>query len=320
MIGGGHRMAKHILFILLIFFGAAHADLFNVTGTCITDNLSNSTYCGDNSTIAIFNITDNITYNITNTTIISIAACNITNTTLTANSSFEIPLNLTENATISCVTNSSQITVHVCNFTQSFTPSFTAQSVNSDGVNVSIAAIPESFCYQNVSLNLTNGGIYLSAATNVSVICSSGVSANCPVCETQVACPAQIVCPTQAEDCAYIISQNQLCDANLQQCQFNASNCAVQLNNSQIGCTVQLNAKDYQLSANGNITAAIPVQVQQQFEPLTSGLLLTVVGILSVYLWSMHRARTAEGRENYGKAITQADVDKLKAKMEPKEG
>jgi hypothetical protein len=244
----------HIYTFVLILVATAHAATFNVTGSCapVFNVTANDTdfYCGD-APIYVYNVTNVTVINQTNITVVGY---NETNLTLWANQTAH-----ENNLTINCLSNITAITTNVCNFSQAFIPSYSAQSVISGGVSVSVAAIPLSFCYQNVSQNLTNGGMYLSPATNESIICTAGViTADCPI---PVVCNETAACPGQSEACAQFISLSQQLDTSLTQCSQNFHECNI----TSAGCQQQLNNT---VTVRQMVDQAVPLAVNAQTAPL----------------------------------------------------
>jgi hypothetical protein len=166
-------MKISILFAIALFAGMAFADTFNVTGTCLTDNVSNSTYCGD-SPVIVQNVT--------------VQECNATNATIAPGAS--ITLN---NATVSC-SQANNTTVYVnqsvCNFTATVTPTGSDQVLeNVSGLHVTVKSA-NPYCNENVNQNMTGPSWYHSDKCGISIFCQPTI-VNQTVAQQ---CPAQVSC------------------------------------------------------------------------------------------------------------------------------
>jgi uncharacterized coiled-coil protein SlyX len=151
-----------------------------------TDNSTNLTeICAGNATI-IYNITENVTN-------ITVQECNATTATLWANETGTF-----NNATISCLFNITppvectntttyvNVTqnVSVCNFTTSITPTTSEQRLqNITGLDVRIAAIPATYCYQNTMRAMGYLELYRSDVCNITIT-SPVNNATCPAAVT----------------------------------------------------------------------------------------------------------------------------------------
>jgi hypothetical protein len=271
------------------------------------DEMGNYSYlgeiCAENATI-IQNITifENITYNITQN--ITVQQCNATNATLWANSS-----GIFNNATVLCLSNiSSIINTISCNFSSNITPSESEQRLtNVSGLDITIKAIPQNYCYQNAFQELNSLGIYRNDRCNTTVICRANVS-ECPVCEVCGTCPEPIACPA-CETC--------------QSCENAAANAVYNCNQTIWGAggyIEQLRIKDETAAQKSAALAEVEKSIDKKVDDKTGNIndtlmMMMLAGIVGLGAW-VAKTRTAINTGKYGKAISADEAEKLVPKKE----
>lgn len=209
-------MRAIILFAFMAAFGLSfgvmipNGECLNLTVLNETDNSTwNETYCAGNATI-IYNITENITYNVTNVTNVTVVQCNATNATMWANSTATF-----NNATVTCLSN------------------FTVIINNTIYMN---ATVPSAYCYQNIKQTMGYLEVFRNDVCNITITSPSDKCTPCAVCQTCPTCPTCAVCqecaaPRICEECnnETFIYQANACTAQLAELNTSAKNYAYEL-------------------------------------------------------------------------------------------
>lgn len=298
-------MKRFLYMLFMVGCSFAINTTYNITaGSCLTDIVSNDTYCAENATIV---------YNVTNVTNVTTVTCNATNTTLWANSSITI-----NNQTVECFTNTTIVyqnqTVYV-NVTQ----------------NVS-TPIPANYCYENILINpMSYQQVFRNDRCNITAIAPPNASQS--ICPAPVTClPYQYYTPCQTCEVCAACETCEVCQecAPPRVCQTAEELCgeAVSKINSTIfgegGYVMQLAAKDEIIKTQRDTLVTIDGKIEKEVDEKTGNVndmyayaLIAGIGCISFFIWKSRQpdVKTLSG---VSEAITKERLDNLRKQREEK--